>query len=488
MIKNERQYRITRTKVDDFKKALESDEDAGYPEGMHPRFIQAYKEALRSQLDELVSQLRAYELLQEGKQVVLELQTFDEIPRALIQARIAAGMTQKDLAEKLNLKPQQIQRYESDGYSSASLERIKEVMSALGLELQEDILLPSSNISVNDVFERLGRLGYPKSFVLNRLLPSPLSAEIELSEEGKGSVNGNLALRTASTVSRVFGWKPAAFLGPRLPSLNPAIVATAKFKASTSAEEKQLSAYTVYAHILALLVLEATKHLEQKPVPTDPLELRQIILKRSVRVNFENALRLVWDLGIPVLPLNDPGAFHGACWRVGGRNVIVIKQLNQSAARWLYDLLHELRHTTEAQQDEEWALVETSPISPDRVESEEEEEANYYAEDVMFGGKSDKLEQLCINTAGRSMERLKQAVVDVAHREGVEVDALANHMAWRLSQQGQDWWGAASNLQRSDFSPWSYARDVLLSKIDLGQLNEFDRTLLLRALSNNNDE
>src|SRR5947199_184943 len=69
------------------------------------------------------------------------LNSFDELPTALIQARIAAGLTQKQLAERLGLKEQQIQRYEATGYASASLKRVSAVIQALGLHVHEELAL-----------------------------------------------------------------------------------------------------------------------------------------------------------------------------------------------------------------------------------------------------------------------------------------------------------------------------------------------------------
>ncbi|MCH7687317.1 MAG: hypothetical protein IH899_11655 [Planctomycetes bacterium] len=188
-------------------------------------------------------------------------------------------------------------------------------------------------------------------------------------------------------------------------------------------------------------------------------------------------------MGIPVLPLNDPGAFHGACWREGGRNIIILKQQTDSAARWLYDIIHELRHCAENPEIAEHLVIETNPISPDRQESDSEEEANEFAKDVILGGRSDELEQACVRLAGGSVEQLKWAVPKIAEKEGVEIDSLANHMAFRLSQQGINWWGAANNLQREKFSPWEHARRIFLQRIDLGALGEFDRGLLTRAVT-----
>ncbi len=60
----------------------------------------------------------------------------DSIPDLLVAARIARGMTQKDLADYMGLKMQQIQAYESDRYQGASLSRIAWVAKALNLDIQ----------------------------------------------------------------------------------------------------------------------------------------------------------------------------------------------------------------------------------------------------------------------------------------------------------------------------------------------------------------
>ena len=52
----------------------------------------------------------------------------------LIKARIARRMSQRDLAERIGLKEQQIQRYEATNYASVSLSQIKDVMGGLSAD------------------------------------------------------------------------------------------------------------------------------------------------------------------------------------------------------------------------------------------------------------------------------------------------------------------------------------------------------------------
>ena len=95
MIKNEREYRITVTQAKKFEQAL-SQMSTSEAAGLHPLIRKAQQDALQSQLDELREQIVDYESLRSGQQAVISLDSLEELPRALIQARIAAGLTQRE--------------------------------------------------------------------------------------------------------------------------------------------------------------------------------------------------------------------------------------------------------------------------------------------------------------------------------------------------------------------------------------------------------
>jgi predicted nucleotidyltransferase/DNA-binding XRE family transcriptional regulator len=57
-----------------------------------------------------------------------------DIGAALVQARKASGLTQAQLAAALGVHRQQVQRWESARYRSASLERVAEVARTLGFD------------------------------------------------------------------------------------------------------------------------------------------------------------------------------------------------------------------------------------------------------------------------------------------------------------------------------------------------------------------
>jgi DNA-binding XRE family transcriptional regulator len=105
------------------------------------KLVKAQREALQSQLSELKWQLDEYDKLRSGKLKSLKKSSFQNLPIELIRVRIARGLTQKDLAMKLGVKEQQIQRYEETDYASASLSRLNEVIKALDIEVMEEITL-----------------------------------------------------------------------------------------------------------------------------------------------------------------------------------------------------------------------------------------------------------------------------------------------------------------------------------------------------------
>ena len=135
MIKNEKQYRITKAQVRRFRDAIADLAAQDRPSNVSARLWEAQREAARSQMEELREQVEAYERLSAGRSREVVLEAVEDLPNALIRARIAAGMTQEGLARRLGVKPQQVQRYEATGYESASFARILRVVQALGLSM-----------------------------------------------------------------------------------------------------------------------------------------------------------------------------------------------------------------------------------------------------------------------------------------------------------------------------------------------------------------
>ena len=142
MITNERQYRITRKKALEFAGAIEAfDAGADARADVHPRLLQAEREAMESQLADLRAELDEYEQLKSADLSVIPVASLEELAEGLIKARIAGGLSQRSLARRLKLKEQQVQRYEADRYAGASFRRLCQVARALDVRVENEMLL-----------------------------------------------------------------------------------------------------------------------------------------------------------------------------------------------------------------------------------------------------------------------------------------------------------------------------------------------------------
>ena len=142
MIENERQYRIGKAWVEKFAQSAQQMAEPGA--AADPLIQAAMVAQYQSQIEELERDLADYDALRGGQVTTLDVESLTALPEALIRARIAAGLTQKELALRLGLKEQQVQRYESTRYHGVSLERTQAVVDALGVRIRQHLTLPTA--------------------------------------------------------------------------------------------------------------------------------------------------------------------------------------------------------------------------------------------------------------------------------------------------------------------------------------------------------
>src|SRR6266496_4142879 len=326
MIRNERQYRTTLRQRQMLAEAL--DDLAGRsislplssigpePADRAAQIVELERASLVGQLVELDAQVHEYEQLRAGQLATARVPSLADLPDALVRARIAAGLSQRELAARLGMKEQQIQRYESDGYAGASLSRLREVMDALGVEFEGDVELPTSDTSLGSLRRRLRTLGFDRSTVDKRLL-----------RDLSGTTSQAKVLAAAERVARLLVIPVQELLSP---DPVPAFATTGRFQVPRSAAPDRLDAYTRYAESLADIVLRATAHLPAR-LPGDAQTVRTAIDEIAATIGrqpesahldsevlLHAALRYAASIGVPILALRDPGAFHGACFSRDG--------------------------------------------------------------------------------------------------------------------------------------------------------------------------
>ena len=289
----------------------------------------------------------------------------------------------------------------------------------------------------------------------------------------------------ADRLEPLFGWSPAALTatGPlTLPGAGPR---TASYTLPKGRDARTVVGYTAYAHGLATICANAMKDAPREAVPTEWRAFRERIVGSRGSLTFDAVLDAAWDMGVVVLPLGDGGSFHGACWRIGHVNVVVLKQPTMAVARWLHDLLHELFHAGQCPDEADFEVVEAPETSEERRMDPEEKRATWFASQVALAGRSEELFKAAMRTADDDLRSLKRAIAKVAAAEDDHIGSLANYVAFRLALQGENWWGAAQNLQDVSRNPLTLARNRFFERFDFSRLDETRLDLLTLAL---NDE
>ncbi len=402
-----------------------------------------------------------------------------EIGILLRKLRKARDFTSKDVAFRAGISPQSLSRIEN-GHHDVVFTTLRKILTAMGCTLSDLASTKTTPTSLRELLNRLESAGIKKELLLDRILPDSVFDKI--AEPGI-SIHDESLSEIANYLSRIFKLSTNQIISSHPLNLDLATIQAGKYKTPARIHEKNTIAYIFYAHYLALLVLQATEHLQYHHPPDDPKEIRNAILEKYGSINFESTLSYIWSLGIPVLPLSDTGAFHGACWYISDRSIIILKQRTEHQGRWLFDLCHELGHVAKHMSAENSNIVEFQEISPFH-KFDEEWEASQFASDILFGGKAEKFAQLSVDIAKNKVEYLKSAVVQVSASENVNVDLLANYLAFRLSGENNiNWWATANSLQITNPHPRILTKIILMDQINTESLLNEDLDLLKRSLA-----
>lgn len=132
MIKNEKQYTITKKKLSDIQEGIDKIQSLGQPIPAAKELILVSSIYMKQQL---ANQVAAYEQLRTSDSSLLNERRIDDLPELLIEFKINSGMTQKEFSQKVGMKEQQIQRYEAEDFKSISFRNLLKILHAIGLEI-----------------------------------------------------------------------------------------------------------------------------------------------------------------------------------------------------------------------------------------------------------------------------------------------------------------------------------------------------------------
>ncbi|GAB2179498.1 hypothetical protein DLREEDagr8_50560 [Dongia sp. agr-C8] len=111
-------------------------------EGLPREVINGIHRSLTTERNELRKLLESYQKAKNGDFSALKELAGSDPGALLIVARITKGLSQKELARKLGLREQAIQRWETERYRSISLSNYQKVAGVLGVTWSIDISTP----------------------------------------------------------------------------------------------------------------------------------------------------------------------------------------------------------------------------------------------------------------------------------------------------------------------------------------------------------
>lgn len=133
MIRTEREYQEVVKRIQEEREVLMLQKKSLKEAGLSLEEIKRVIDPMESFHGQLVEEAASYERLKRGE--FDEIRNFQGIGRLLIALRINAGISQKELADRLGVHQSQISRDERNEYFNITVERAACILDALHVEL-----------------------------------------------------------------------------------------------------------------------------------------------------------------------------------------------------------------------------------------------------------------------------------------------------------------------------------------------------------------
>jgi ribosome-binding protein aMBF1 (putative translation factor) len=137
MIRSETEYQEAVRRLGEERKRMKDQEGKLAELDLSKAEIKRAMDPVRSFHEQLKEEVASYERLKRGE--FDEIRNFEGLGRLLIALRIAQGMSQRELAERLGVHESLVSRDERNEYHGVTLERANRVLEALGAEVRTTV-------------------------------------------------------------------------------------------------------------------------------------------------------------------------------------------------------------------------------------------------------------------------------------------------------------------------------------------------------------
>ena len=137
MIRNETEYREAVSRLREERERLETHRRALRDAGLSEEEVKRVCDPMESFHLQLKEEVESYERLARGE--FGEIQNLRGMGQLLVGLRIAQGLSQRELAQRLAVHESQVSRDERNEYFNITIERASRILDALNVELRTTV-------------------------------------------------------------------------------------------------------------------------------------------------------------------------------------------------------------------------------------------------------------------------------------------------------------------------------------------------------------
>ncbi len=141
MIRTEQEYQLTVQKLADQDDRIRQQADELKGMGIDKAGIKRVLDPIRTFSAQLREEIDTYEALKRGEFPALE--NFAGMGQMLIALRIAQGLTQRELAQRMGVNESQVSRDERNEYHGVTLDRAQRILEVLEVCITSKVTSPS---------------------------------------------------------------------------------------------------------------------------------------------------------------------------------------------------------------------------------------------------------------------------------------------------------------------------------------------------------
>lgn len=138
MIRSENEYQAAVARLKEESQRIKEQQKQLQGMELSKEKIKRVLDPVRSFHEQLKEEVASYERLKRGE--FDEIRNFEGLGRLLVALRIAQGITQRELAERLGVHESQISRDERNEYHGLTVERASRILDALGADTRTAVL------------------------------------------------------------------------------------------------------------------------------------------------------------------------------------------------------------------------------------------------------------------------------------------------------------------------------------------------------------